>query len=223
MNKIKGLLLAIGLLIILTNCTAGKREFAEFEFDGKKLRYAVQLPNDFDPSNTYPVIVGPSEVENKDDQSFYWKGTKDTYGWILVDYKIYNATRRVEEVKAFLEHLKSKYNVEGNKFHTVCFSANSSGIFSLVMEIPEYITGITGMAGNPGTTNETELGKLKGVKVQFVVGDKDRYWMNAAKQRHEILKKVGVESSIEIIKNGPHVMTDLVGKEFLERANRLRD
>lgn len=223
MKKIKGLLLTATLLVILTNCTAGNREFSEFEFDGKRLQYAVQLPNDFDPAKTYPVIVGPSEVEGRDDQSFYWKGTKDTYGWILVDYKIYNATRRVEEVKAFLEHLKSKYKVEGNKFHTVCFSANSAGIFSLVMEIPEYIAGITGMAGNPGTTDESELAKLKGIKVQFVVGDKDTYWMGAAKKRHAILKKIGVDSSIEIIKKGPHVMTSLVGKGFLERADRLRD
>jgi predicted peptidase len=207
---------------MLTNCTAGKREFAEFEFEGKKLKYAIQLPDNYDSSKTYPVLVGPSEVKGKGDQSFYWKGTKDTYGWILVDYRIYNATRRVDEVKVFLDHLKSEYNVEGNKFHLVCFSANSSGIFSLAMAIPEYIEGITGMAGNPGTTNETQLSKLTGVKVQFVVGDKDTYWMNAAKQRHAILKKIGVDSSIEIIKNGPHVMGDLVGKGFLERANRLR-
>ncbi len=223
MKEMKELLFITSLLLILTNCTAGQREFAEFEFDGKKLTYGVQLPDNFDPSKTYPVIIGPSEVEEKDDQSFYWRGTKDTYGWILIDYRIYNATRRIEEVKAFMEHLRSKYNVEGNKFHTVCFSANSSGIFSLVMEIPEYVTGITGMAGNPGTTSETELSKLKGVKVQFVVGDKDTYWMNAAKQRHAILKKIGVDSSIEIIKNGPHVMRNLVGKGFLERANRLRN
>ncbi|MEQ9402924.1 MAG: hypothetical protein RIM99_05010 [Cyclobacteriaceae bacterium] len=223
MKKLKGLLFTACLLLILTNCTAGKREFSEFEFEGKKLKYAVQLPDNYDPSKTYPVLIGPSEVEDKSDQSFYWKGTDDTYGWILIDYRIYGATRRIDEIKAFMEHLRTKYNVEGNKFHVVCFSANSSGIFSLVMEIPEYITGITGMAGNPGTTNEVELKKLKGVKVQFVVGDKDSYWMNAAKQRHEILKRIGVDSSIEIIKNGPHVMTSLVGKGFLERADRLRN
>lgn len=215
--------MSAALLLILSNCNAGKREFAEFEFEGKKLTYAVQLPDNYDPSRTYPVLIGPSEAEDKSDQSFYWKGTSDTYGWILVDYRIYNATRRVEEIKAFMEHLRAKYKIEENKFHIVCFSANSSSIFSLVMAMPEYIKGVTGMAGNPGTTNESELKKLRGVKVQFVVGDKDSYWMNAAKKRHEILKRIGVDSSIEIIKNGPHVMTSLVGKGFLERADRLRN
>lgn len=222
MKKLKGYLIAIISLVLLNNGIAGKREFETFEYKGKSLTYAVQLPDDYDASKTYPVLVGPSEVEANDDQSFYWRDTKETYGWILVDYKIYNSSNRTDEIKALFDHLRSKYKVEGNKFHTVCFSANSSGIFKLVMKIPGEFQGITGMAGNPGTTSEIELKKLKGVKVQFVVGDKDSYWMRAAKQRHEILKKIGVDSSIEIIKNGKHVLIELRGKGFLERANRLR-
>ena len=78
------------------------------------------------------------------------------------------------------------------------------------------------MAGNPGTTNKDELAKLKGVKVQFIVGDKDAYWMSSAKKRHQLLLEVGVDSQLEIIKNGKHVLTELIGQGFLERAARLK-
>lgn len=215
--------LAFLLFIIGSACSANdKVSLKKFKYKGKELTYSVQLPNDFDASKTYPVLIGPSEVEGDNLESFYWKGTKQTYGWILINYPIYSATKRVDEIKALLDHIKSTYKVEGDKFHTVCFSANSAGIFDLVMKMPTYFAGITGMAGNPRPTDEDQLNNLKGIKVQFVVGDKDNYWMNAAKKRHEILLEMGVESTIEIIKNGKHVMSPLIGKGFLERASRLR-
>ena len=214
----------IGLIAaLLCSCNAqSQRKFSNFKFENQEYSYAFQLPENYDPDKTYPVLVGPSDVKDNDDQSFYWRGTKNTEGWILIDYPIYNATGRLDEIKAFLKHITSTFNVEDDKFHTVCFSANSASIFDLVMAMPDHFTGITGMAGNPGTRDIEKLSKLKGVKIQFIVGDRDSYWMRAAKDRHELLISAGVESQIEIIKNGPHVLQDLIGKGFLERAHRLR-
>ena len=90
------------------------------------------------------------------------------------------------------------------------------------MAIPEQFHSITGMAGNPGTRDIQKLAKLKNVKVQFVVGDKDTYWMNAAKDRNAKLLEAGVASQIEIIKDGRHVLTELVGEGVLSRMNKLR-
>jgi len=200
----------------------GQKKMGQFEYMGKSLNYTVQLPLDYDDTKTYPVLVGPSEAASINDESFYWQGIKDSQGWILIGYKIYGASNRTDEIKALFNHLKSTYHVEGNKFHTVCYSANSAGIFDLVMAMPDYFTGITGMAGNPNNSNKEKLKKLKGVRVQFVVGDKDTYWMQSAKKSNKILLEIGVESSIEIIKNGKHVMKPLIGKGFLDRAERLR-
>lgn len=219
MNKLCILLLT---LACSSPVEASNRVFKEFRFNGKSINYAIQLPNDFNPSKTYPVLIGPSEVQNEDDQSFYWRGVKDTQGWILIDYPIYEYGRRKKEVQAFLDHLISKYNVEGDKFHTVCFSANSARIFDMVMDIPQNFHSITGMAGNPGTRDKEKLSALKNIKVQFIVGDRDSYWMKAAKDRHQLLLEAGAESSIEIIKNGQHVMKNLIGKGFLARAEKMR-
>ncbi len=213
------LLLLLFLVPVLSSCQVNNnRTIQSFEWKGKKLKYAIQLPKDFKPEKTYPVMIGPSEVEGKDVQSFYWRNAPDTYGWIVVDFRM----SRKESLVGLMEHLKSQYKVEGNKFHAACFSANSSGIFELIMQVPEYFAGINGIAGNPGTTDKNKLKRLKGVKVQFIVGDKDPYWKKAAEGRHAILQEIGVESSIDIIKNGPHVLQKLVGKGFLEKANRLR-
>lgn len=223
MKNLNNSILALIIVLCLgVSSLFGQQKLGKFEYKGKTLNYTILLPSNFDATKTYPVLVGPSETKSANDQSFYWRGTTDSQGWILIGYKIYGASNKITEVKALLNHLKSTYRVEGNKFHTVCFSANSAGIFDLVMNMPEYFAGITGMAGNPNNSNKERLKKLKGVKVQFVVGDRDAYWMNSAKKSHQILRGIGVESSIEIIKNGQHVMTPLVGKGFLDRANRLR-
>jgi len=215
--------LLIVLFCISINSVYAQQKMGNFKHNGKNYSYTVQLPLNFDATKTYPVLVGPSEAATIKDESFYWQGTEDSQGWILIGYRIYGASNKTDEIKTLFEHLKTTYHVEGNKFHTVCFSANSAGIFDLVMEMPDYFTGITGMAGNPNNSYKEKLKQLKGVKVQFVVGDKDSYWMGSAKKSHKLLKELGVESSIEIIKNGQHVMKPLIGKGFLDRADRLRN
>ena len=221
MNKLNNSILLI-LMCLNSLPFFGQQRMEKFEYKGKSFSYTIHLPSDFDSTKTYPVLVGPSNAKSVKDESYYWQGIKNTQGWILVGYRIYRGANRIGEIKAFLNHLKSKYKVEGNKFHTTCHSANSAGIFDLVMNMPNYFAGITGMAGNPNNGNKERLKKLKGVKVQFIVGDRDTYWMNSAKRSHQILRELGVESSIEIIKNGQHVLTPLIGKGFLDRANRLR-
>lgn len=216
----KYLLILLTLTLSVGTQAQSKRIFKTFDFKGKAIKYGIQLPSDYDASITYPVAIGPSELKNDEDQCYYWKGVKNTFGWILVDFPIYEGKK--DEVAALLDHLRANYKVEGNKFHAICFSANSGRIFDLVMSLPDDFHSITGMAGNPGTTSTQEFTKLNGVKVRFVVGDKDPYWMNASKDRHTRLLDAGVDSQIEIIKNGQHVLEELVGEGTLSRMNKLR-
>lgn len=223
MKKIIYSILIVSICFMSSCNVNAQQKRGSFKYNDKNLNYNILLPLNFDSTKTYPVLVGPSDNESVNDQSFYWRGTTDSQGWILVGYKIYNAANKTDEIKALFEHLKNEYRVEGNKFHTTCHSANSAGIFDLVMEMPSYFAGITGMAGNPNNNNKEKLKQLKDVKVQFVVGDQDSYWMSSAKKSHQLLQEMGVESSIEIIKSGEHVLKPLIGKGFLDRVERLRN
>jgi hypothetical protein len=46
--------------------------------------------------------------------------------------------------------------------------------------------------------------------------------MNSARKSHQLLLDIGVNSTIEIIKNGQHVMKPLIGRGFLDKAKWLR-
>ena len=221
MSRLVLIIVVFGLVGCVAKGQSSRHTIESFESKGKTLKYGIQYPKNFDASKTYPVAIGPSDPE-KDGQSFYWNGTKDTQGWILIDYKIYQSTGYKDEVIALFNHLGKKIHIEGRKFHTVCFSANSAGIFDLVMEIPDYFQSITGMAGNPSRKTNQEYESLKSLKVRFIVGDKDNYWMNSAIDRNKRLQEAGVDSSIFIVKDGKHVLEDYIGEKFIAHLQLLR-
>jgi hypothetical protein len=71
------------LLLVTLNfgCThlSGQQKLETFKYNGKNLKYTILLPLDFDPTKTYPVLVGPSDTNSASDQSFYWRGTKKVF------------------------------------------------------------------------------------------------------------------------------------------------
>ena len=214
------------VLILWLSCTSAaqptQRQLRTFEFNGRKINYVITLPSSYDPSKTYPVAIGPSDASDSNDQSFYWRDTDDTYGWILIDFPLHKGEQFKEVVSSFLSFINEHYKVEGKKFHVICFSANSANTFDLVMATPESFHSIMGIAGNPGTRDIDKLSKLKNVKVRFVVGDQDSYWMSAAKDRNARMKEAGVNSEIEIIKDGQHVLKQFVGYGILSRLDKVR-
>ena len=126
------------------------------------------------------------------------------------------------EFDALLDAVLAEFNVEGEKFHSVCWSANSAGIFRLVTDHAQRFHSITGMAGNPGGVSKSDIEALQSVKVQFVVGENDSYWQRSARDAHEKLLAGGVDSVFEIVPNGEHVMTDLIGAGFVQKLEKLR-
>ena len=78
------------------------------------------------------------------------------------------------------------------------------------------------LAGNPAGVSGSDLAALQSVKVQFVVGENDTYWQRSARDAHEKLVAGGVNSVFEIVPNGEHVMTNLIGEPFIQKLEKLR-
>jgi hypothetical protein len=189
--------------------------------NGKGIPYAVHLPDGFDSENTYPVLIGPGDGVKGEDAGFYWKTDPHSHGWIIVDAQLWEPATE-KNLAALLDAVLADFKVEGGKFHAVCWSANSAGIFRLVMDHADRFHSITGMAGNPSGVSKAEIQALQEVKVQFVVGENDTYWQRSGRSAHEKLKAGGVDSVFEIVPDGEHVMNNLVGKGFMEKLEKLR-
>ena len=59
------------------------------------------------------------------------------------------------------------------------------------------------------------------MRVQLIVGENDTSWREGSERWHEKLQTAGVESILEIIPTGDHVMPEIANEPFFERMNRL--
>ena len=224
MKSAKLLLLVLAALGLQINAPAraGTTRYETLQVtSGDQIPYAVHLPNGFDKSKVYPVLVGPGDAEKGKEAGYYWQSDMYSHGWIIVDAQIWSKQTE-DSLDELLDELLRRYKVEGDKFHTVCWSANSAGIFDLAIRYADRFYSIAGMAGNPRNLSKEGIAELKKMKVQFVVGENDPYWQRSARDAHEKLKAAGVATSLEIVPNGEHVMTELIGKGFMQRMERMR-
>jgi len=188
---------------------------------GESIPYAVHLPPAYDAEASYPVLIGPGDGEDGAEAGFYWRTEPHIDGWIIVDAQLWESDTK-DNIGALLDAVLAEFNVEGGKFHAVCWSANSAGIFRLITDHAERFHSITGMAGNPRGVSGDDIDALQLVKVQFVVGENDRYWQRSARDAHDLLVAGGVDSVLEIVPNGEHVMTEQIGAGFMQKLEKLR-
>ena len=188
---------------------------------GESIPYAVHLPQEFDPDVSYPVLLGPGDGEAGTEAGFYWRTEPNSKDWIIVDAQLWESDTK-DSIEALLDAVLAEFKVEGGKFHAVCWSANSAGIFELITDQSQRFHSITGMAGNPRDVTSDDIEALQSVKVQFVVGENDPYWQRSARDANDKLVAGGVDSVFEVVPNGEHVMTELIGSGFMQKLEKLR-
>lgn len=219
--------LVLSLLIGATACAQNQLTNSRFETvalkNGKKLKYAIHLPNDYDPSKAYPTIIGPGDGVREDSPSYYWHGRPSDYGWLIVETPAHFASDAVSQMSQLLDHLNKNYNVEGDKFHMVGFSANSANSFRVGIALAGRFHSLVGVAGFPRQNPKgDDLIRVKNTKFYFIVGDRDQYWMNASRKSHAYLEAKGISSTMKIIKNGGHVLKEIDGQPFIDLMEVMR-
>ncbi|MEO9804022.1 MAG: hypothetical protein ABJF04_12270 [Reichenbachiella sp.] len=187
---------------------------------GKTVKFILHLPKSYDASKVYPVVVGPSELENLNG-SYYWKNFKSNDSWILIDAETYKGTGQVNALKAIRKYLQANHSIEGDRFHAVCFSANSSPIFKLVMAAPELFHSVTGMPASV-SASDSEYKKLEDVKVQFLVGEDDGYWLRSSRSLHAKFQKLGLDSRLEVFPDVGHFLILVRGQPLMDRLDKFR-
>lgn len=191
--------------------------------NGKTAPFAYHLPNGYNASQAYPVLIGPGDGTRGSEDSFFWrKGDPSEHGWILVETGIFLDHNSPEPMHKLLDHLEQQFKVEGGGFHIVGFSANSRRTFQTVLDMPERFLSATGIPGHPTTRDTEDLAKLKNTTIQFIVGENDGYWRRESERANQQLQELGVDSHLEIVPNGGHILRDLIGKGFMKRMEKLR-
>ncbi|WP_456459249.1 hypothetical protein [Reichenbachiella sp.] len=208
------------ILLIGGNVMAQSERVTTKTESGKKVQFILHLPKSYDASKEYPVVIGPSELESLEG-SYYWKDFKANDSWILIDATIYLGSGQKEALLTIRNYLKKNYSIEGGKFHAVCFSANSSPVFKLVMAAPELFHSVTGMPASVSASDEN-FKKLEDVKVQLLVGADDGYWVRSSKSLQSKFEKLGLDSNLEVFPGVGHFLLNVRGQPLMDRLDRLR-
>ncbi len=105
----------------------------------------------------------------------------------------------------------------------VGYSANGGGSFRVALAMPERFHSVTGVPGHPRSANLEELApRLKDLKFQFLIGERDAGWMRPAERVHEQLQALGLDSRLEVIPDTGHAIKEIIGKAFMKRMDRMR-
>ena len=192
--------------------------------DGAELPYSVDLPVGFDPRRAYPVLVVPGAGRKVEGNwgGLFWGEDTSQRGWITVETPSFLLTDPITVTLKLLDELARRYRVEGDKFHLACYGPTSGSAFDLAMAAPGRIKSLTAVPGFPVTDRESELLKLKGIRISFVVGANDVIWLNESERAYAQLRALGVECYLEIVPGANHLLQEMFGGELAERLDLMR-
>ncbi len=176
---------------------------------GKTIELDYYLPDDFNAEKPYPVMLAPG--------SFFLQDDPAAFGWVVIRAGISQPRFSADDANAVLDHLMTLVMPRDGKFHMMGFSANSSGVFSVVAALKDRFAGILTIPGHP--RHDREYDAVKQMKIRFIVGERDGYWLREAKKAHAAFQKLGTDTEIEIVKNGGHVLKQLAGRPLFKRID----
>ncbi len=192
--------------------------------DTTEVPFSVVLPINYEPARAYPVLVAPGNGKKVKGSwgGLFWGEDTAQRGWITVETPAFVVKDPVTAVSRLLDEIGRRYKVEGGKVHLIGYGPVAGAVFGVAMAVPDRIKSISAVPGFPGTVDDAELSKLKGVKVSFIVGAEDPLFRNECEAAHHHLQQLGVETYIEVVPGGGPLLTQMFGGEFAERLDLLR-
>lgn len=192
--------------------------------DGASLGFSVDLPVGYEPSRAYPVLIAPGHGKRMEGNwgGLFWGEDTSQRGWITVESPAFLTTDPIGVTRQLLDEIERRYRLEGGKFHFACYGPSSGPAFGAAMAYPERVKSLVAIPGFPVTDKTTELEKLRGIRVLFIVGALDPLWKPSVEIAHSRLQALGVDSYLEVVPGAGHLLQEMFGGELAERLQLLR-
>ena len=210
----------------------GGHEYRELSTAEGRLRYALALPDDFDPSRTYPALLafppGP-QTEPLVDAGFdrYWGRQASRRGWIVVspaapDGQILHRGG-FALIPALLDQIVSEFQIEGNGFHVAGWSNGGRTAFHVALTHPSRVKSLVVLPGGPPTEADIDrLANLDGIPVRMFTGGRDTEWVRRMQDTEERLHALGISVETTVLPGEGHVPPSLDGEPIMRLLESLR-
>lgn len=193
--------------------------------DGETIEYALVLPPDFNPEQTYPILLalppGPQTRTMVDNGlRLYWQPGAFANGWIVVSPVAPGGILFFRGSEAFLpeflDNIAAMYPPEGDKFHVAGISNGGISAFRVAINIPERVHSIVAVPGvPPNQTDFDQLNLLTEIPVAMHVGGNDTGWLERMEETEAELSRLGGNVSLTVAAGEGHVIQGLSGGAVL--------
>jgi poly(3-hydroxybutyrate) depolymerase len=183
------------------------------EFAGVNLQYRVILPNNYDASKSYPMVLhfaGGSQnwriVVSSTESD--WREIAENNGYIVISPAAPNSELFFREgarvFPEFLEYILANYPVAGGKLHVTGHSNGGLSAFHIASLYPAYFISVTGYPGLLGNNNSDQFEALSSLCIFMHVGDGDPSWRSAMNAQFLAMQGLGYEVSFTVENNQVH-------------------
>jgi len=189
--------------------------------DGVKVRYTVVTPFPFVRTKAYPAIIAfpggrqDSKAATAAITDFWGTEARKRGYFVFVPeapkgYRFFQ--RGVFLAPDLIEHFKKKFKIKGEKFHMAGNSNGGLSAFRIALKNRKRISSLTVFPGFPAFTRDFyRLTRLKDVKVNLFVNEKDERWASMTEFTYERLKALGYDVTFEKFGDDGHKVKALAG------------
>lgn len=201
----------------------------EGTFGGLHVNYKVLLPDGYDPSRAYPVILafggGEQSMQLVDiGLNRYWGGEARRRGYIVVSPAAPVGTLLYDEgakiFPAFLDMVVRQYKPAGGKMHAAGYSNGGITAFYVASLFPKYFWSVTGLPGRLLEPTAANVDALQSICIEMYVGANDFAWRNAMADQFATFRHKGYTARFHIKEDQSHVLT-LSPKELSQLFDHL--
>jgi predicted peptidase len=190
--------------------------------DDTTIYYKVVLPTNFDPSKTYPGVLGfgggsqDMESVNRVVER-YFRDQAEKRGYIVIvpaapsDLMFYQGGER-NIFPDFLKQLLSQYRIQGNKFHAAGPSVGGLTAFRVAALNPQYFLSITAFPGYLREDTPDRLQAMAKLCVSMFVGENDPLgWQRYMQRQAEEFSENGITAQYNVEQGQAHSLDTLAG------------
>ncbi len=196
-------------------------------FGGIKIAYKVVLPDTYDATKEYPLILafgGGAQTMNIVETGLnrYWREQAEKRGYIVVSPASPDGNLFFEEnsriFPQFLEMIAHDYKIEGGKMHVAGFSNGGVSAFYVASNYPKYFWSITGMPGLLEPESDAKIAAIKQMCIFMHAGGNDQGWPEAMEKQSKLFAQKGLTVKFRVEPDQAHqLILDQAG------VNRLFD
>ena len=193
--------------------------------DNTQVDFAVVLPENFDTTQTYPILLalspGPQTKEMVQwGLDNYWAKEAIRRGWIVLSPVAPQGVLFFKGSEAYIPEFLTQtarlYRPEGGKYHVGGVSNGGISAFRVALNDVEQVHSITVLPGFPRSDGDKQrLETLTGIPVAMFVGEQDTSWVERMEATAQALDDQGEQVSLDIVAGEGHVIQSLTGGEAL--------